>query len=613
MPTLSRRDILASAAAAALTTPLGAASGAWATGDGGGTADARLDALFDAFMQEDLSARPESATLLGLDKGANAALRHRLSDNSAAGLAAAKARNAAQLKTLEAFDPSGLSDAGKVNRDTVLYTRRSTAAIEAFPFGGGGYGPSPYVVSQQTGVYQSVPEFLDTKHPIETADDAEAYLDRMAAYGAALDNDTQRMAHDAGLGVSPPDFILDTALAQMTATRTSAADNLIVRSLARRTAAKGLTGDYVARATRLYDDRIGPAYDRQIALARKLRAGARHDAGVGQFKDGAAFYAAALKATTTTAFTPDEVHKIGLDQGAEIADRIDGLLKAQGYTRGTVGARLAALTNDPAQVYPDTDEGKAQAIAYCNDRLAAIRPRLPTRFKRLPPYAFEVRRVPKNLEAGAAAAFSQGPALDGSRPGLVYVNLHHSSDWPKWTLASVIYHEGLPGHQLEGGLALSNPNLPLIRKTMGFSGYAEGWALYAEQLADEMGMYETDPLSRIGYLQAQLFRAARCVVDTGIHHLGWSREKALGYFVEAVGYTPDRSALEVERYCVNPGQACSYKLGHTVWVRARARAEKALGARYDIKDFHAAGLDCGRVPLEILDGVVDRWIAQSQA
>jgi uncharacterized protein (DUF885 family) len=321
----------------------------------------------------------------------------------------------------------------------------------------------------------------------------------------------------------------------------------------------------------------------------------------------------ALKATTTTAFSPDEVHRIGLEQGAEITARIDTLLKAQGMTKGTVGERLGALTNDPAQVYPNTDEGKAQAIAYCNGRLAAIRPRLPTRFKRLPPYQFEVRRVPRNLEPGAAAAYSEGAAIDGSRPGIVYINLRESSDWPKWTLASVIYHEGLPGHQLEGGLALSNPHLPLIRKTIGFSGYAEGWALYAEQLADEMGMYDNDPLSRIGYLQAQLFRAGRCVVDTGIHHLGWSREKAIQYFVDTVAYTPGRSALEVERYCSSPGQACSYKLGHTVWTRARARAQAALGPRYDIKDFHEAGLSCGRVPLEVLDGVIDGWIASERA
>ncbi|HEY2047834.1 MAG TPA: DUF885 family protein [Caulobacteraceae bacterium] len=600
---LNRRDFLLATSAAALVPAAGLAQA-------GG--DAKLDGLFDAFVQEDLHHRPEGATQLGLDKGANAALRGQLTDNSAEGIAKTRALNADQLRRLEEIDRAALSPAGRVSLDTVLYTRRSAAAVQAFDFGGGGFGPSPYVVSQNTGVYQFFPVFLDTKHPINSGEDADAYLARMEGYAGQLDNDTARMAHDAAQGVVPPDFILDRTLEQLTETRTDAEHNLLVTSIARRAAAKGLPGDYAARATKLYDEKIAPAYDRQIAQARKLRQGATHDAGVGHFKQGAAYYAVALKATTTTAFTPDEVHRIGLEQGAEITSRIDVLLKAQGMTKGSVGERLNALTNDPAQSYPDTDEGKAQAIAYCNGRLAAIRPRLPTRFKRLPPYQFEVRRVPHNLEPGAAAAYSEGAAIDGSRPGIVYINLRESSDWPKWTLASVIYHEGLPGHQLEGGLALSDPRLPLIRKTIGFSGYAEGWALYAEQLADEMGMYEDDPLSRIGYLQAQLFRAGRCVVDTGIHHMGWSREKAVQYFVETVAYTPGRSALEVERYCSSPGQACSYKLGHTVWTRARARAQAALGARYDIKDFHEAGLSCGRVPLEVLDGVINSWVASER-
>lgn len=605
---LDRRQLLAAAAAAALS-PLSVR----AQSAGGTAEDARLLALFDAQMAENMRRRPEGATQLGLDKGPDAALRFKLSDNSEAGRQTDRAANADQLRRLEAIDRTALSPNRRVDLDSVLYTRRSAARIYDFPFGGSGYGASPYVVSQQTGAYQSVPPFLDTKHPIATDDDCKAYLARMEAYAGQLDNDTDRMGHDEGLGVVPPDFILDTTLAQLTATRTAPADNLLVKSIARRAAARGLSPQYAVDAARIYEARIAPAYDRQIAAARRLRQTARHDAGVGQFKDGPEFYAAALKSATTTAFTPDEVHKIGLDQGAEISARIDTLLKAQGMTQGTVGERLVMLTNDPKQNFPNDDAGKAAAIAFCNDRLDAIRPRLPTRFKRLPPYQFEVRRVPVNLEPGAAAAYSEGAAIDGSRPGIVYINLHHTSDWPRWTLSSVIFHEGLPGHQLEGGLALSNKSLPLIRKTMGFSGYAEGWALYAEQLADEMGMYEHDPLSRIGYLQAQLFRAGRCVVDTGIHHLGWSREKAIGYFVDLVGYTRDRSALEVERYCVNPGQACSYKLGHTVWVRARARAEQALGPRYDIKDFHEAGLDCGRVPLEVLDRVIDEWIAQTKA
>ncbi len=304
------------------------------------------------------------------------------------------------------------------------------------------------------------------------------------------------------------------------------------------------------------------------------------------------------------------MHKLGLDQAAEISARIDTLLKAQGLTQGTVAQRIKGLYADPASFFPNTDEGKAAAIAYCNNRLDAIRPKLPGVFKRLPPYKFEVRRVPPQTEAGAPTAFSQGPALDGSRPGLVYINLHDTAEWPKWSLPSVTFHEGLPGHQLEGGLALSNADLPMIRKTGLFSGYAEGWALYAEQLADEIGMYDDDPLGRIGYLRFQLFRAGRCVVDTGIHHLGWSREQAIAYFIDLEADAPGYAAREVERYCVNPGQACSYKLGHTVWTTQRARAMAALGSRFDIKDFHAAGLDCGRVPLEVLEGVIGDWIAR---
>lgn len=605
---LSRRQLLGTAAAAAslaLLEPARAASDAVEV--------AKLNALFDTFFQENLRLNPEGATQLGLDKGANADLRSKLHDESAAGIAAAKALNASQLARLKTIDTAKLSGLDRVNYDTVLYTRESTAGVQAFDFGGTSYGPSPYAVSQLTGAYQSVPDFLDTKHKIETAADADAYLARLEAFSQEIDDNTARMKHDAALGVVPPDFLLDTALDQMTKTRLPADQTILVTSIARRAKEKGLSGDFVTKATMLYNDKIGPALDRQIAQTKALRTTAVHDAGVGRFKDGAGFYAAALRFTTTTKMTPEEIHQLGLDQAKEISARLDALLKAQGLTQGTVGQRIQALYKDPKSFFPNTDDGKVQAIAYCNDRLAAIRPKLPQAFKRLPPYTFEVRRVPVATEAGAASAFSQAPALDGSRPGIVYFNLRDSAEWPKWSLPSTVFHEGLPGHQLEGGLALSNTALPLIRKTGGFSGYGEGWALYAEQLADELGMYDGDPMGRIGYLKFQLFRAGRCIVDTGIHHYGWSREKAIQTFIGLEGDAPGFVTREVERYCATPGQACSYKLGHTVWTRARERARVALGARYDIKDFHEAGLGSGRVPLDVLNGVIDAWIGQTKA
>jgi uncharacterized protein (DUF885 family) len=602
---LDRRSLLisASAGAAALALPRLAEAQTQS-----------LTPLLDQFFQERLRLRPESATQIGLDKGPNADLKARLSDQSPAGLAAAKAQTADQLRRLQAVDRTRLSPGDQVSYDTVLYAAKSTAAVQAFAFGGNAFGPSPYVVSQLTGAYQQVPDFLDTKHSIETREDAEAYLSRMAAFAGQLDANTDRMKHDAALGVAPPDFMLDLTLDQLGKTRTpGAAENLLVTSLARRAAAKGLPASYATDAAKLYDQRVAPALDRQIAEVKALRARASHDAGLWRFKEGEAFYRAALHDTTTTAYTPDEVHKIGLDQARDISARLDVLLRKQGMSQGTVGQRMAALYKDPAQIYPNTDAGKARQIAYCNERLAQIRTLLPKAFSRLPPYQFEVRRVPPQTEAGAASAFSQGPALDGSRPGIVYFNLHDAAEWPRFCLATTIFHEGLPGHQLEGGLALSNPNLSLLRKTLGFSAYGEGWALYAEQLADELGAYDEDPLGRLGYLKFQLFRANRCVVDTGIHHLRWSREQAIAYFVNQEGEAPGFAAREVERYCASPGQACSYKLGHTRINAIRDRAKAALGPRFQIKDFHDAVLANGRVPLEVLDRVGDAWIAGRRA
>jgi uncharacterized protein (DUF885 family) len=598
---LNRRAMLLATGAAAAAA--GLAPRALAAGD------PALASLFDQFFQEGLALRPESATQLGLDKGANAGLKAKLNDGSSAGRAAARAQTADQLRRLQAIDRSRLTGADRLNYDVIAYTRKSQAETQRFDFGGSAFSPSTYVISQLTGVYQSVPDFLDTKHTIATADDADAYLSRLSAYGDQLNADTDRLRHDVGLGIVPPDFMLDLTLEQLGKTRAPADQALVVTSIARRAAEKGLGDRYGRDAAKIYNEKVLPALERQLAETKKLRAGAVHDAGVWRFKEGPAFYQAALHSTTTTQLSPEEVHKIGLDQGREISARLDGLLKAQGLTQGSVAERIKHLYADPKQLFPNTDAGKVEAIAYCNRRLDEIRPRLPTVFKRTPPYKFEVRRVPPQTEAGAASAFSQGAALDGSRPGIVYFNLHDSAEWPKFCLSTTIFHEGLPGHQLEGGLALSNTDLPLIRKNTSFSGYGEGWALYAEQLADEIGMYDDDPLGRIGYLKFQLFRANRCVVDTGIHHMRWSREQAIARFVENEGEAPGFAAREVERYCATPGQACSYKLGHTTIVNLRTRAKAALGAKFEIKDFHDAVLSGGRVPLDILDQIGDAWIA----
>lgn len=314
-----------------------------------------------------------------------------------------------------------------------------------------------------------------------------------------------------------------------------------------------------------------------------------------------------LRNNTTTKLTPQEVHQFGIEQGKELKAQMDAILRAQGYTKGTVGERVQAINTLPGQVFPNTDAGKVEAIAFCNAQQAKIVPVLSRYFSRPPAYRFEVRRVPKETEAGAASAFAQGASLDGSRPGIVYFNLKDSAEWPHFMMTTVVYHEGVPGHQYEGGLALSNTDLPMLRKTGGFSGYGEGWALYAEQIADELGMYEGDPLGRLGYLKMRLFRANRCIIDTGLHAFGWTKERAIRQFIDDQGETPGFATREVERYCVNPGQACSYLLGYKSFVDLRSRAQKTLGTKFDIREWHDAVLGIGRVPLEILEARGDAW------
>jgi uncharacterized protein (DUF885 family) len=264
---------------------------------------------------------------------------------------------------------------------------------------------------------------------------------------------------------------------------------------------------------------------------------------------------------------------------------------------------MRALYNDPKYRYPNTDEGKVKLIADLNVKVKTVQAKLPAYFKTLPKASVEIRRVPAYIEAGAPGGYYQGGALDGSRPGAYFINLRDTAEVPSWTLPTLTYHEAIPGHHLQGALQ-QEADLPLIRKVMWFSAYGEGWALYAEQLADEMGMYDDDPMGRIGYLHDAAFRAVRLVVDSGLHSQRWSREQAVKYYVDAIGDQEATVVTEVERYCVWPGQACSYMVGKLTWLRLREQAKAKLGPRFDIREFHDAGLVCGATPLTVLDDVM---------
>jgi uncharacterized protein (DUF885 family) len=606
---MDRRDFLSSTTTLGLLAmlPAAAARAAAATGTG----DAALNLLFDQIFAEGLQDSPESATQLGLDKGANAALKRKLDDPSLANRARGLARTRRAITALGAIDPATLSPASKLDREVVLYSLHQREVGPA-RFGVG-TAQRPYPITQQQGAYFSVPDFLNSTHVVKSADDAEAYLDRLADFARVLDAENAVQEDAAKRGLLAPAFALDLALGQMAALRKPApGDASLVTSLVRRAKAAGLTADYGARATRIVADSVYPALDRQIALLTRLRRTARADVGLWAVPNGAALYAAALASATTTDFTPDQVHQMGLDQVAEITAKLDSLLKAQGLATGSVSARLDQLNTTPAQLYPDTAEGRAALLASLNGQVRAMQARLPASFINPPDAPLEIRSVPVEIQDGAPNGYYYRAALDGSRPAIYWINLKHITDWPKYGLPTLTHHEGVPGHHLQISIAQAAAG-PLIRKTSFFNAYTEGWALYAEQLADETGIYDQDPLGRIGYYQSLLFRACRLVVDTGLHAKRWSREKAIAYMVEITGFPRPRATSEINRYCTMPGQACSYKIGHVSWLRARAKAKTILGDRFDLKQFHEV-LRNGAVPLVILERLAEEQAhAQRQA
>ncbi|MEZ0497723.1 DUF885 family protein [Sphingomonas sp. IW22] len=595
---MRRRQFLASAS---LTTALAAFPAAVRAAQG--NRDADLRAMLDRFFYARLEDNPEGATSLGLDTGERAHLKSKLSDASRAGQARQFARAKQELAALKAIPRDQLGDNANLDAEVMEYSLERTIAGEKFDYGASAGRYAPYVLTQLTGAYRDVPDFLSNQHRVRDAAEADAYVARVEAFATAVDAETQRQREDAAKGVFAPDYILDTTLKQLGAIRDQApAATGPVTDLTAKLKAANLPPERAQAVEKLMAERVFPALDRQRALVTDLRRRATHDAGVWRLPNGEAYYAAAASAATTTELTGDEIHRLGLEQVAQISGRIDGILKGQGMSQGTVGDRLVALNKRPDQLFPNTDPGREALLEALREQVAAMTARLPEQFAVLPKAPVEVRRVPEAIQAGAPGGYYQSASLDGTRPAIYFINLRDTFDRPKFGLATLSHHEGVPGHHLQVMTALESDDIPLIRRRGGYSGYTEGWALYSEQLADEMGMYEGDPLGQVGYLQSLLFRATRLVVDSGMHAKRWSREKATDYLIATTGIARGRSQGEIDRYTVWPGQACSYKIGHTVWARLRDEAKEKAGANWDPKAFHSV-LTLGAMPLTVLERV----------
>ncbi|MBY8821314.1 DUF885 domain-containing protein [Sphingomonas colocasiae] len=601
----SRRDMLAG------TTAIGALA-MLPAGARAQSGDAAANALLDTIAENLLRLNPESATSLGIDKGARAALHSQLMDRSQAGQQRIADQARADLARLDSIDAAALSHGTRTSIDVVRSAFRLALDGFAQPYGDvavGGWRNTPYVVIQNVGAYLDTPRFLDSEHQIAGAGDAEAYIARLESYPNQLDGELARLKAAGANGLIAPSFLIDKALGQLRLAAKGAREGGgLVASIERRTGS--IPGDWAARARRIAVERVAPALDRQIAELTAQRARATADAGMWARPEGDAFYAWSLRAATTTRMTPEEVHQMGLDELRTLQGEMDGILRGLGYSKGSVGERMTALGKDPRFLFPEGDPGRAEIMAFIQQHLATIRARMPQAFNTLVRGNVEVKRLPPEEEPGAPGAYGGPGSIDGTVPGKFWINLHTTGLHNRYSLPTLTHHEAIPGHVWQGEYAYK---LPLIRSILAFNAYSEGWALYAEQLAAELGVYADDPVGRLGYLQSIAFRACRLVVDTGLHAKRWTREQAVKWFSETNGSSIDEVSSEVDRYCSWPGQACGYKVGHSEINRQRRRAEAALGKAYDFKAFNDTVVLGGNVPLDVLATNVDAYIKDKRS
>ena len=569
------------------------------------------DELLDDIAWKLLYRQPTRATGLGVDTGEHADLRARMEDPSPAGQTALAAMLREDLARVRAVDKAGLDPATVTSLEVVESAYATALDGFAQPYGDvaiGSWRNAPYIVIQNVGAYLDLPRFFDSDHPVRNAADAEAYLARLAQVPAMLNGELERMRSATAMGVIPPAFLLDKAIPQMESTLAdAAAGGALVESLTRRTG--DIPGNWGERARVIVTGSIAPAFQAQLDELKRQRGLATQDAGIWARPGGDAYYAWALRASTTTTMTPDEIHEAGKAELARLHERMDGILRTLGYEDGGVGERMIALSEDPRFQFSEGDKGRAEIMEFIQQRVDWIKAQMPRAFRTLVDGNLEVRRIPVSEEAGAPSAYGGSGSIDGSIPGKMWINLRSTDLHRKYDLPTLVHHETIPGHVWEG--EYSN-RLPLIRSILAFNAFSEGWAIYAEQLADELGAYKGDPAGELGYLQNQAYRACRMVLDTGLHAKRWSRQQAIDYFREQVGLSLDETTAEIDRYCSWPGQACGYMVGRLEIVRLREQAMAALGSAYDLRDFDNAVVGGGNSPLDVLAKNVDRYIARTR-
>lgn len=561
---------------------------------------------------------PEAATQLGVSEDVVPGTADRMMDRSVDGNAARNGALEAALTALNAIDAELLST-----------DRRRTHAVLTTLFDGAlapsrvvDYGTTagawtlwylPYSIVQNSGPTVDIPNFLNSQQPVTNAAEAEAYLARLAGVRGALDGALESYRHGVQQGAIPPDFIVEKSLAVVEAfIEPAAGQNALYVSFADKLETAGIENAeaYADRALQIIDADVIPAYQRIADYMGEIRASAPHDAGIWRLPDGEALYAAMIRHMTDSDVSADDVHQTGLDEVDRITREMDAILRAEGYTEGTVGERMQKLNVEPRFLYANDAAGKEALLNDVRAMVEEMDAKLPNWFRKLPKHKVEVHMVPEFSQESAPIGYYNNPAPDGSRPGYYFINLRDTALHPSWTLPTLTYHEAAPGHHLDGATAMEL-EVPFVVKALWSNTSGEGWALYAERLAAEMGMYADDPYGDLGRLQAELHRAVRLVTDTGMHAKKWSREQAIEYMVDVEGLDEATATSEIERYAVWPAQALGYKLGQLRILALREEAEQALGDDFDIRDFNQQVLEVASTPLPFIESTVRNWIAAS--
>jgi uncharacterized protein (DUF885 family) len=576
--------------------------------------DRALDDLARAFFFHS----PELTTKFGISEIDVPRTAHRMKDRSPAGEAARREEINGTLARVMAIDPSELSgNRARVHATVTNLMEGAMAPTRVAEFGttidGFGFWYLPYTINQLSGPTVDIPNFLNNQQPVTNAEEAETYLVRLAAVAGALDGALDSVRLAASKGVVPPDFVAAKSRAVVEAfIAAPATENALFMSFRDRLDDNGVegAGAFAERALSIVKDDVMPAYQRIADFLGEIEASTPHDAGIWRLPDGEALYEAMVRHMTDTNRSPAEVHQIGLDEVARITAEMDAILRGEGYTEGTVGERMQLLGAEERFLYPNNAEGREALLADARAQVEGIRAKMPDWFLTQPKHPVEVRPVPEFSQDSAPTGYYNQPAPDGSRPGIYWLNVRDTAMHPKFALPTLSYHEAIPGHHTHLASTVEQEVPPIVWAIWSNTS-TEGWALYAEQLAAEMGMYDEDPYGDLGRLQAELHRAVRLVVDTGMHAEKWSREQAIDYMIAAEGVEESTAVSEVERYAVWPGQALGYKLGMLKILELREEAQERLGDRFDMRAFNSTVLEVASAPQPYIETTVRNWIEEN--